>query len=117
MNKSLALGLLSLLVAAPAISAPGNSNYGLVTNFVPRASGSHLVYIANANIPTQGCVLNDRGVIVSTDAGANAMIASLLLAVSNGYQVSIRVDGCTLSNPDEDQVTTAPKVVKLGLAF
>jgi hypothetical protein len=118
MNKFLTLGVLSLLVSAPALSAPGNSAFGTVTNFVPRGSGSHLVYISSgATIPTQGCTDNARGVIVSTDPGANAMIASLLLAVSNGYQVSLRVSGCTLSNPDEDAVSTAPKVVKLGLQF
>ena len=118
MNKSLALGLLSALIAAPAFSAPANSGNGTVVNFVPRANGAHSLFITPNSVPTnQGCTYNDRGIIVATDAGANAMLATVLLAISNGYQINMRVDGCALANPSEDAVATAPKITKIGVVF
>jgi hypothetical protein len=118
MKKFLTLGLVSLLAATPAFSAVyGDSAYGTVTRFVPRSSGNHTVFISSNTIPAQGCTLNDRAVIRGTDAGANTMVASLLLAISNGYQVSLRVYDCVLLNPDEDSVTTVPRVVKVGIQF
>ena len=118
MKKYLALGLLSALIAAPVFAAPANSGNGTVLNFVPRASGAHTLYITPNSVPAnQGCTYNDRGIIVSTDAGANAMLATVLLAISNGYQVNMRVDGCAVVNPAEDAVSTAPKITKIGVVF
>jgi hypothetical protein len=105
-------------------AAPVNTAFGSVTDFVPRDSGHQSVFLYTAPGGTnlvsavaagQGCTVSDRGIIDPSLTGANSFVASIMLAVSSGYQVSLRVDGCVLVNPTEDQVTTAPKITKVGL--
>lgn len=105
--------LFGLLPAA--VIAAANSPIGSITNFVPRNNGYHSLFLS-VSIPAQGCTLADRGIIVETDIGGKALLATIMLAVTGGNQVDVRVNGCAPVNPDET-VETAPKIVKIGVRF
>lgn len=111
--KSRLTSVLLLAVLSSAAFAGANSPVGNITNFVPRNSGYHSLFLDVA-VPSQGCTSSDRGIIVESDAGGKAILASIMMAISGGNQVDIRVDGCAPINPAE-VTDTAPKIVKVGI--
>jgi hypothetical protein len=108
--------LTALPLALPTIAlAAANSAVGTITNFVPRSSGYHSLFLSVA-IPSQGCTLSDRAVIDETDPGGKALLATTMMAITGGNNVDVRVDGCVPVNPAET-ADTAPKIVKIGVRF
>ena len=108
--------LAALAVALPSIAlAAANSPVGSINNFVPRNTGYHSVFLTVA-IPGQGCTFADRGVIVESEVGGKALLATTMMAISGGNQVDLRVDGCAPVNPAES-ADTAPRIVKIGVRF
>ena len=102
-----------MLLAGAVWAAPENSLVGNITSLVSRSSGYHSVFLDVA-IPAQGCTYSDRGVIKEADVGGRTLLATILVAISNGNQVDFRVSGCAPLNPDENAYT-APKIVKVGI--
>jgi hypothetical protein len=114
MKKLLVVAATSCLMSSLALAA-ANSAVGTITNFVPRSSGYHSLFLSVA-IPSQGCTLSDRAVIDETDPGGKALLATTMMAITGGNNVDVRVDGCVPVNPAETP-DTAPKIVKIGVRF
>ena len=107
--------LIALLMSYPVLGwGYTNTPFGLVSNLVARSSGNHSVFLNVALPTTENCTFSDRAIIL--DSNGKAMLAILFYAMANNKQVSMRINGCALVNPDEDQATTAPLVVKLNVA-
>ena len=78
-----------------------------------RESGYHEIYGKFA-IPTQGCDLDDRVILVESDGSGQAMLGTLLVAIGAEKSVLIQVDGCVESDPGMSALT-APKLVKVKI--
>lgn len=91
-----------------------NSAQMKVTSIEARDSGSHAIYFSG-NIPTQGCTNEDRAIVVETGIiGSKVLINIALSALMNQKSVVVRVEGCTLTNPNKS-TNTSPKIVKLEI--
>lgn len=104
-----------LVLASTGVFADAaNSIQMKVTSIVSRDSGSHTIYFSGT-IPTQNCSHEDRGIIIeSGSTGKSYMLTTALTALTSQKNVIIRVDGCSLINPDSS-TNTAPKIVKFQI--
>lgn len=101
----------SLLISAQALAA-GNSSPSNVVSIEMRDSGYHAVYISEA-VPAEGCLLQDRAIIVDETNGNKAGLATVLGALMGSRKVVVRVDGCVPIDPGQSLTVTAPRVIKV----
>lgn len=109
----LSVFLLSLLsVFNSTFADASKSDRVKVVSIEARDSGVHAIYFSGS-VPTQNCTHEDRGIVVGTGLmGADMLLKVALSALINQKDVLIKVDGCTLLNPNKSQ-NTAPKIIKI----
>jgi hypothetical protein len=107
---------ISLSFFVSNVYSAGNSLPSKITSIETRQSGYHSVYLNNA-IPNEGCGLQDRAVLVESDASSKLLYATLLAAVVAGYDVIIRVSGCVSIDTGATIQYWAPKIIKIQPIF
>lgn len=104
---------ISIFVISAYAYAGGNTSITNIDSLALRDSGHHTVFV-QAAVPGQGCDLDDRAILVESDGSGQAMLGTLLVAISAEKPVLIQVDGCADTNPGTN-ILTAPKLIKVKI--
>lgn len=103
--------LMALFFSTNLLAA--NTEQLQVISIESRDSGYHAIYLSGS-MPNEGCVLNDRAIILESNEGGKAMLSLSLSALAASKKVIVGVEGCTVIAPEQPQYT-APKVVKIQI--
>lgn len=96
---------------SPAFAAD-NSGIAQISSIESRESGYHALYLSGA-IPSQGCSLVDRAIIVETSGSGKSLLGIALSAMLSNRQVILRVDGCVGIDPSS--TLTAARILKVQI--
>lgn len=105
--------IITLLALLPgALFAAENSAPGYISNITARDQGQHGVFLHGVTFENfDNCTRADRAILIDTTDENKALLATLLTAMTNGFQVELRVTTCVPVQVGSN--TTAPKLVKV----
>lgn len=110
--RNLKYSVFLMLAACGFTHAANNTAPAQILSIETRQSGLHAIFI-NMPVPNEGCTLQDRAILVESDSSYKTMYATLLMAAASGYNVVLRVNGCTpIDNPNPTGYQS-PKIIKV----
>lgn len=110
---------LVITVFGVSVLAAENTPQGKARRVEVRADGHYAFYLtadgssSNSAFVNQGCDLDDRAVLLRTTDHERLMMEIYALAVANGHDALIRVDGCMAIHTES--ALTAPLATKIQI--